>query len=268
MLECVINKDTCVSLGESFSEGNQIKFIQYGYFYKVDQLGYEGLAEAIVSELERYIRNIEFIDYRVCRIIVGDKIYTGCLSKYNSNLVDITLYDLLRREYSQSFILDKMNNGIDSVRFVESFMYSRHNLNIHEYLGKLIKLDALVLNNDRHLKNIGFELSNGCLKPSRFYDFGGSLLLDIQKYPIYDSISRNLRKVKSKPFSRSFKKQVSYFSDVDPIEININEFLKEVEKVDTRNLDDCMVTYYNRSIRVLKESLNEKEGVVWKGISI
>lgn len=43
--------------------GIQVKFLEDGYVYKEDLLGYESISEALVSEFETYIKGINFVDY-------------------------------------------------------------------------------------------------------------------------------------------------------------------------------------------------------------
>lgn len=67
----------------STSKGNQIKWVKNGVWLKSDSLGYESIAEALVSTLEMFIHRIDYVDYSLCKIhesgYDGVKEYAGCL---------------------------------------------------------------------------------------------------------------------------------------------------------------------------------------------
>ena len=54
------------------SKGNQLKFERDGIWYKTDYLGYEGLAEYVVSKLLGYstLKPSEYVDYELEQIIL------------------------------------------------------------------------------------------------------------------------------------------------------------------------------------------------------
>ena len=75
-------------IAETSSKGNQEKWYDSdaGYWYKLDQFGYESLAETIISVLLEK-SNIEadtpfaFVRYRMERVNVDGRERTGCGSK-------------------------------------------------------------------------------------------------------------------------------------------------------------------------------------------
>lgn len=95
-------------IAETSSKGNQEKWQDNGCWYKLDQFGYEALAESAISMLLEY-SNIEvstpfqFTRYRMERINAHGRERTGCSSKnflqHGQSIV--TLSHLLKRYESK-----------------------------------------------------------------------------------------------------------------------------------------------------------------------
>lgn len=63
------------------SKGNQLKWKCDGYWYKADHMGYEGLAETIVSAmLAKSTIKYPFVVYEYSQIKYKDRVYSGCKS--------------------------------------------------------------------------------------------------------------------------------------------------------------------------------------------
>ena len=248
----------------STSKGNQIKWFINNVYYKANNLGYEGFAELLASELLKYIElPFDYIDYQACKIQEGDKIYEGCYS-YNYLKVNesfVSLASLLEKQYKSVESLSKKYKGKAFVDFLVAFIKEKTKLDIQDYLGLLTKFDYLILNEDRHLNNINliYNSQNDSYRVGPVFDNGLSLLSDITVYSITNSISDNINKVTCKPFNKSFEKQVQYFS-TEPLRIRIDDFNKSLEAHKDQYAND---KYYNRAVAVLNRQLRILEGKIW-----
>lgn len=250
----------------STSKGNQIKWYKDGFYIKANTMGYEGIVEALVSELLHFTDNkYGFVDYFVCDIFEGSRKYKGCYSKdcLEKGEQFISLYRLLQQSNRGIDKVLKKLNGTELVNFVIQTIRSITNLDISDYLGFILRLDWLILNEDRHLNNICL-IYNKNTKTYNFapiFDNGLSLLSDIDDYPFDTSTLVNMRNVKAKPFSTSFKKQCNYFSN-SLLCIHYDDFI--------RSLDNVSAIYksreFNRAKLVLLKNLISLEGVVWKRV--
>ena len=65
------------------SKGNQLKWEEDGIWYKADYIGYEGLAEYMVSSLLKYsdMDENEYIMYQTEKIEYKSNTYCGCKSR-------------------------------------------------------------------------------------------------------------------------------------------------------------------------------------------
>lgn len=252
------------NISGSYSKGNQTKFISEGYFYKEDMMGYESISEVLVSELLSYTSGVSFIDYLLEEVHYEGKIMYCCKSKVYTSEGEsfVSLYRLLQIFNGVEGL--KRTKGRESVDYVIDFVKRTVNLDIHKYLSQMIILDAIILNEDRHLNNICFIYRNGVYKVAPLFDNGLSLLSDLNDYPLDGNILRLIRKVKAKPFSTSFSTQVGYFPYF-PLVIDYEGFYSKLEKVE-ENLSGYVPfkqKEYHRAKAVLLRRLRETEGKLW-----
>lgn len=257
------------TINGSTSGGMQYKYINNRMFYKIDSLGvYESLAEVLVSELEEYIENFPHANYYLCEpVVVGEDTKRACYcnSVIPDGYTEVSLYKLLSKEVDVSKLYDKYV-GLELVRrIINTINNITDGYDMKEYLGRVLFLDAITLNEDRHLNNLSLMFSKGVIKPMPVIDNGLSLLSDLNKYPLRRSTDSLIRTVKSKPFSSSFSKQVRYFKDVEPLVIDIDSFYSKMDVV-MSNLDEYIYTgsdVFRRMYSVLCMRLNHLEGMVW-----
>lgn len=248
-------------LNNTTSKGNQKKFWIGNDLYKVDTMGYESIAEVLVNEF-LHVRGIDCVNYDFA-------LYQGlecckCHNFLRNGESCLSLYKLISKvEGSDGF---KKYSGKDSFSYVVDSVKGYYDLDISDYLSKILLIDYITLNEDRHFNNICFILdSSNSLRESPLFDNGLSLLSDIGVYPLSASISKCIRLVKSKPFSTSFSKQLSYI-DIKPLLIDIDGFSRKLDLAE-EFLDYTIpfkVAEYHRAKYVLLNRLKSTEGTLWK----
>lgn len=235
------------------SKGNQLKWHCDGFWYKADNNGYEGLSEYVVSKLleKSNLNENEFVKYEIEEISYKNTKYLGCKSrdflKKGQRL--ITLQRLCDSVYGKnpSDVLDEIYNKqkkcevlVDIVETLTGIQY------FGEYLLKLLTIDALFLNEDRHFHNIAFIEENGKFSTCPIFDNGAALLSDTRfDYPLDGNELRMINEVKSKTVIDDFSEQLTnmkilyrsdiefYFTDEDIVNI-VNEAVEYDEKVKKR----------------------------------
>lgn len=199
------------------SKGNQLKWENDGIWYKADFLGYEGLAEYVVSHLLTYssLQASEYVLYDLEEIAYARNIFAGCKSQ--SFLTDdwqiITLERLFKNAYGKSLYetVWKIRDVKERFRFMVSTVQSITGLKDFDvYLAKLLTLDALFLNEDRHMHNVAV-LGNGsgayALCP--IFDNGACLLSDTKfDYPMKEDVYAYFSESKAKTISKDFDEQL------------------------------------------------------------
>lgn len=269
MKNFVVSADDRFKLS-STSKGNQIKWVKDGLYLKADSMGYEGFAEALTSELLHYIiSDYDFIDYYLCTITeVGtdyEVTYSGCYSKNYLSQGEsfISVYSLLKKVDIDIDKTLKKLDGIELVNFIIDSIYKISSIDYSEFLSFMTKFDAITLNEDRHLNNINlvYNVITKQFKVAPIFDNGLSLLSDLNDYPLSVQTSKCINKVKCKPFSTSFKKQVSYF-DSEPLKIDYDGFIESIK--DNDSLFNC--AEYNRARSVLFRRLKAEEGILWERV--
>lgn len=194
------------------SEGTQIKYKKDGYWYKKDNRGCEGHTEYLVSKFMEFtsLESHEFIKYE--EGMINDN--AGCRSKNFLGQEDelITFYRLYYNEVGKdlSKVIGRMDTMEERIEYVVDFIKQSCNLDIRQYLSKILTLDMIVLNEDRHLNNLAVIMKKNEFFPAPIFDNGISLLTANQsvnwKFPIED----NVKRVIARPFSGSHEKMVQY----------------------------------------------------------
>ncbi|MDO4413599.1 MAG: hypothetical protein Q4C20_00835 [Erysipelotrichaceae bacterium] len=230
------------------SKGNQLKWHVDENWYKADYLGYEGLVESIVSKLLSFssLKESEYIDYDTEQIRYKYSVYNGCISRnflgsderlitLNRLFLDIYGIDLYMYLWGLPDEKERMEILVDKV--VECTGLS----DFGEYLCKMMEVDMLFQNEDRHFHNIALiQNERGEFRYSPFFDHGACLLSDTKiDYPIGQDLYELIGCVKGKTFSTDLEKQAETAEAVYGVQIhfkfsdhNILEILKSETNYD------------------------------------
>lgn len=201
-----------IVMQEGTSEGTQIKYKKDGYWYKKDSRGNEGLTEYLVSELMRYtsLKDEEYIKYEN-GTINGT---SGCRSKnfLKKGQELITLYRLYYNETGKNLaaVLNGMELMEERIEYVIDFVKQSCKIDIRDYLKKVLTLDMLVLNEDRHLNNLAIIMEDESFYPAPIFDNGVSLLTTNQSVNWNFPMEENVKRVTARPFSGLHEKMVKY----------------------------------------------------------
>lgn len=190
------------------SRGTQPKYYEDGYWYKLNNLGYEGYAEYLVSKILECSNVNDFVRYEPC--VVNGR--SGCRSKSfiegNEAFLSFQrLYELFTGESLQDKIR-LLSEVHDRIGFVVDFIMENTGLDCSGYLSQILTLDMLTLNTDRHFNNLGLivDSSVGIYKAAPIFDNGNSLLSDWERFS-EETMEENLEKVYGQPFSASLERQ-------------------------------------------------------------
>ena len=199
------------------SKGNQLKWTSRGYWYKADYTGYEGLSEYICSDLLRY-SNIPFDDYTIYdteQISYKGSLFLGCKSRdfLPEGWILITLERLFKNAFSESLYesIYKISGTKERASFLTEQVERVTGLSdFGRYLSRLLTLDALFLNEDRHTHNIAIlRDGTGGYHYCPIFDNGGALLSDIKMdYPIGRNVYELIDSCHSKTLCEDFREQL------------------------------------------------------------
>lgn len=245
------------------SKGNQLKWENNQFWYKADYIGYEGLVEYVVANLLKLstLKEDEFVLYETDLISYKKQIYNGCKSKkfLPEGWQLITLERLFKNNYGKSLYetIYKYEDIEDRILFLVNEVIRMTGLkDFGIYFNKMITIDALFLNEDRHTHNIAVLLdSAGMYHLSPFFDHGASLMSDIQiEYPLSEDTYNLINTVKSKTICDNFDLQLDSSEKL----YGQNVKFKFKEK-DIRKLIDSESNYSDQiKLRVLDLLLYQK----------
>lgn len=199
------------------SKGNQLKWQSGNTWYKADYTGYEGLAEYMVSSLLNFstLDKEDFIVYETEEISYGYVRYSGCSS--TDFLPDgwqlITLERLFQNFHGASLnkSLYSIKDPENRLRFLVDQTQRICGLNdFGRYMSKLLTVDALFFNEDRHTHNIAVLLdTEGLYHYCPIFDNGAALLSDTtMDYPLGTDVCILAKQVKAKTFCSDFDEQL------------------------------------------------------------
>ena len=265
-VDAFLTKEVDVSAAEqevqvSLSKGSQPKWDVNGMWVKEDFFGYEGLAEDIVSRLLERIENVSFVPYASVSIKRNYRAHVcGCWSPnfLPEGCEYRPLYKLLNL-WVPGFKLPE--NPLEAIQLVVSLIQENCGLNITEYLAANLYLDAITLNEDRHLNNLGL-FYDGTYSVPPIFDNGLSCLSDERTYGnlrLFEAV----KAVRSKPFSRHFEKQVAALQKLTDFKLKLDR-QKALELVDTYTNPLYSQEQVSRACAVLRRGLNTWEGILYE----
>ena len=231
------------------SKGNQEKWKDGNRWYKLDQFGYEGLAETVISRLLEY-SNIEtetpfrFARYRMERLHVHGRDRNGCSSAdfLRPGESIITLSHLfLRMEPSLKDTLARLPSDKRRIAYLaEATAETTGLMQFPRYLTLLFEVDALFLNDDRHLNNIAVLEKNGVFDYCPIFDNGAGLLSNTQTAPMDIEPAELIRSAKARPFQTTFNRQIIHARNLYGPQLQIPQF----SEVELRKALEEPLSYY------------------------
>lgn len=250
------------------SKGTIPKYTNGHLWVKTDVWGYNSLAEVIASRAAQQL-GINTVIYNPCFFEYNEfEVSTACISESFTHNYDaeITLGRLLQqigkfKDSSEVYqVMFEQPSTVQRIQWVCDLVkdYIDTEVLLH-YLAEMIWFDSLILNTDRHIYNIVFLVDNsGYYKPAPLFDYGASLLSDLQEFPLAMPLQRAIWEAESsaKPFASKFSKQLKA----------LNKYLPKI-KTDSLAVDvGDLYKYYpsewiDRAIKVLQRLNSDKTSV-------
>lgn len=224
-------------IAETSSKGNQEKWCDGGVWYKLDQFGYEALAETCVSQiLERSSIETDtpfsFVRYQMERVQVHGREHTGCSSvnflKEGESI--ITLARLFRQIKGEplSDILGRFSSDKKRMIYLaEETAKITGLMHFPQYLTLLFEVDGLVLNDDRHLNNIAVLAKDGEFAYCPIFDQGAGLLSNVMYAPFEIVPKTLIAQAKARPFQTTFNRQIRTMESLYGCQLKIPVFTRD-----------------------------------------
>ncbi|MCD7745429.1 MAG: hypothetical protein LUI13_09140 [Lachnospiraceae bacterium] len=198
------------------SKGNQLKWLQDGWWYKADAFGFESLAETAVSALLEHSTIQDFVRYEPVMIRYQDKDFRGCRSRsFRRETEELVPLERLSRIYTGFGLAQELSciSGCrERILYTEKLVRNVTGIrNFGEYLTKMLEMDAFFLNEDRHTNNIAvlYDIEKRTWRLCPFFDMGLSLFSDTREaYPLESGFTQCREKITAKPFSVDFDEQL------------------------------------------------------------
>lgn len=228
---------------DSSSKGNQRKFYNNGIWIKLnnDKCS-EGLAEDFVSKLCACIYDFHYVQYESSQFEYRDEVYNGCYSRnmYNrQDIIFVSFRNLLKQCGIQQNIFFRDESVEVNIKNVLELVYSRLGLNLLDYFRRLLMLDCLIINEDRHIMNIGvcYCKSDGKYYDAPCFDNGSSLFCTNWTYKKRKTLEENIDFARSvaRPFSKFYDKNLQALLNLGCNPLRLNR----------QGVENLLSTYYN-----------------------
>lgn len=208
-------------IAETSSKGNQEKWYDQvsDRWYKLDQFGYEALAETVISTVLEQ-SNIQtdtpftFVRYHMERLRVHGRERTGCSSKnfLHPGQALITINHLLSSYLGKPLRekLVRLPSDKKRIAYLAEATAELTGLELFpQYLTLLFEVDALFCNDDRHLNNIAVIEQNGKFDYCPIFDNGAGLLSNTQLSPMDILPPALISALQARPFNTTFTRQMN-----------------------------------------------------------
>lgn len=258
---------------QSSSKGNQPKYYKNGYWCKVDSYhNHEGLAEELVSKFLLCTDITNFVQYHSVNVMTEYGESKGCMSynMYNDvNIEFISLRHLMDLHGVQRNLTFSSENITENIINTCNFIRSVTGLDTLSYFGTLSFLDSIILNEDRHIMNVGvcYDKSRQIFIQAPIFDNGSSLFCTRWTYRNNKSLTENIESAlrTGRPFSKFHMKQVEAFRKlgVRPIKIRKNIVRSMLSGTNTTVYND---EFYKRSMDTLYYQLKALQGVSFEWV--
>lgn len=224
-------------IAETSSKGNQEKWLEGGRWYKLDQFGYEALAEAFTSTLleDSTIETdtpFHFVRYRMERLHAHGLDRTGCSSEnfLQSGQSIVTLVHLFKRCMGTSLkdLLERLPSDKKRIAYLAETTAELTGLReFPQYLTLLFEIDALVLNDDRHLNNIAVLEQGGKFDYCPIFDQGAGLLSNTRMSPMDIEPKALMSALRARPFQITFNRQLHTVQALYGPQLRLPKFSRE-----------------------------------------
>lgn len=263
MQQIKLSENEIIESANHSSKGNQPKWFVNGIWYKADHMGYEGLAEVVVSKLLAKTNITDFVEYEPIKIEFGYHNRSGCYSKnFLKKGYELIPLERLHRLYKKVGLAKKLqefDNAKDKIKYTVDFVEDVTNIKgFGKYLTAMLEIDALFLNEDRHTNNIAIirnpESNEFSLCP--YFDQGLSLLSDLDSFWLDGDTKKHIMRVTAKPFG-SFKKQVTAAQELYGKQLNIQFTMEDVNLILEELNEYYSIEILNRVHFIIKKQLDK-----------
>lgn len=253
-------------IAETSSKGNQEKWYDDSTdrWYKVDQFGYEALAETLVSMLleKSNIRcdmPFQFVNYSMEHLVVHGRERTGCSSRNflreGESIITVSrlISQYLEKTLSETF--GKMTSDKNRIKFLVETVSEITGLEeFSRYLTLLFEIDSLFLNDDRHLNNIAVIEKDGRFSYCPIFDNGAALLSNTQYSPMDIEPRGLIKDLVARPFNMSFNRQRNTMVDLYGNQLQ----LPKLSKDDIDAMLEPLLQYYpNRDRAIIRNRVED-----------
>jgi len=253
-------------IAETSSKGNQEKWFDSttDSWYKLDQFGYEALAETLISLLLAK-SNIEtdtpftFVRYQMNRMSVRGRERNGCVSKnfLKPKQSLITVNRLLTNHLGVP-LRQKLMQKTSNKKRIEYLAHATAEYtglkDFPQYLTLLFEIDSLFCNDDRHLNNIAIIKQSEKYVYCPIFDNAAGLLSNTQISRMDIAPKALINVLHARPFNTTFTRQMNTSRSLFAKQLSIPAFTSSTIR---DNLHPLLQFYAERDHGIITDRVTE-----------
>lgn len=169
----------------------------------------------------------------------------------------ITLSHLFSRQLGASLKdkLERLSSDKKRIRYLAEATAAYTGLkDFPQYLTLLFEVDALFLNDDRHLNNIAVIEQNGKYRYCPIFDNGAGLLSNTQFYPMDIDPKGLIKDIVARPFNTSFTRQMNSARSLYGRQLKVPQLTR---KDIVAELEPLLEYYPERDIGIITDRVAE-----------
>jgi hypothetical protein len=203
------------------SKGYAKKAFYQGKCYKVSAGTFNAQAEVLASRLAEYTSLPSYINYSMCKI-------NGEWGTVSDDFIKGRNHETVKSLHAKLLVspiedIESRLSGEALFRYVQKFVLDNLKLDITEGLNLMLRFDSIILNEDRHFRNIEFiENENGLWEMAPPFDFDCSFFSQVEDWGEIASYAR-----KSQPFFQTHTEQIEFMKTVSDKKLILKPFMPE-----------------------------------------
>ena len=263
-----LNLDDCYPFHKTghTSKVDQRKWKVGDRWYKVDYMGYESLAEVLVSHLlEKSDLRYPFVRYQPIQIEYAEEQLRACQSEnflmQNEILVPL---EKLYRQYTGESLATKMSGFAEPSERIQYLVEEVKKItgiqDFGKYITAVLEIDAFFLNEDRHTNNLAviYNENTKQYSLSPIFDQGLCLFADTRlDYPLHLSVEACMKKIQAKPFSTDFDEQLDAAEALYGVQIRLGFSVKELEEEIESLTEDYSPVIRERILQLMRQQFRK-----------
>lgn len=237
------------------SGGSQNKYYRDGIWYKQDTAGEESVAEYLASLVLKFSNVKNYVSYDICCVNGKRSCKALDFLKKGESFVSLHKFYMAANHKVLAEDVFCINHVEDRLYFLINAFQDIIGIDLTGYFSNILALDMLLLNPDRHFKNMGVIYNGKGYREAPVFDNGQSLGANWNLCPPILSVQECVDRIHSCTIAGSFEMQFDAVKHTHTLSIDYDGLMDDLADVQINS----------RVIEILKYQLERYKKIFGKG---